>query len=458
MTSVSYANVAAIGLSPDSKPELTTNDAATVAPVASESSSAIASESSAATTEGTAAPKKNSLAPAPVPFQSAWGSAATPAALESSNVDVSKWPTPDSAVTSPEQPGAKAPRFNKPNKWMPLNAKVVMPSPRQQNGNSQHQKNKRKSKTGKKKDDKREEGDADELGVHHHHQQHPDQLQNHPGGSEEILELGAELDERRRYFGSAPQRSHSTSAVSSAFNPNYKKYQNGVGQRPIPQTKPQNGSNGYSNTYSNGGNRQYRPNGAPASGMPQYRRNNSTGNVPPATAAAAAAVAAAAAYGSGYPMVMPFGVPPAHLTHPLMITPMMPYGAPMPVLIPPPISPKQDPQQALTQQIDYYFSLDNLIRDVFLRKNMGTEGWLELDLILNFKRVKIIVNGLSNSIEEADEAKKANLLDAAILKAVQNCENVEIGYLNGKEAHDATATEVQLRVKSAFEQWLLPDN
>lgn len=137
---------------------------------------------------------------------------------------------------------------------------------------------------------------------------------------------------------------------------------------------------------------------------------------------------------------------------------MMPYGAPMPVLIPPPISPKQDPQQALTQQIDYYFSLDNLIRDVFLRKNMGTEGWLELDLILNFKRVKIIVNGLSNSIDEADEAKKAKLLDAAILKAVQSCENVEIGYLNGKEAHDATATEVQLRVKSAFEQWLLPDN
>lgn len=89
---------------------------------------------------------------------------------------------------------------------------------------------------------------------------------------------------------------------------------------------------------------------------------------------------------------------------------------------------------------------------------MGTEGWVDLDLILNFKRVEIIINGLRNSIEEEDEKVKEETLDKAIVTAVQQCENLEIGYLNGKEDYNATATEIQLRVKYNFEQWLLPDN
>lgn len=89
---------------------------------------------------------------------------------------------------------------------------------------------------------------------------------------------------------------------------------------------------------------------------------------------------------------------------------------------------------------------------------MGTEGWVELDLVLNFKRIKIIVNGIHNAIEETDPEKRAKELDTSILHAVQQCQNVEIGYLNGKEHDNATATEVQLRVKNNFEQWLLPDN
>ncbi|RKP28333.1 winged helix DNA-binding domain-containing protein [Metschnikowia bicuspidata] len=136
----------------------------------------------------------------------------------------------------------------------------------------------------------------------------------------------------------------------------------------------------------------------------------------------------------------------------------MPYAAPIPIHIPPPLSPKQNPQQALTQQIDYYFSLENLIRDLYLRKNMETEGWVDLDLILNFKRVEIIINGLRNSIDDPNEKSKEKKLDKAIVQAVQDCINLEIGYLNGKENYNAMTREIQLRVKHNFEQWLLPDN
>lgn len=116
--------------------------------------------------------------------------------------------------------------------------------------------------------------------------------------------------------------------------------------------------------------------------------------------------------------------------------------------IPPPISPKQDPQQALIQQIDYYFSLENLLRDIFLRKNMDEEGWVPLRLILEFKRVKIIVNGIQNSSAESDESS-----DKQILESVKKCENVEFKYA----VEDAASIDdVKLRVKENFEQWLLP--
>lgn len=132
------------------------------------------------------------------------------------------------------------------------------------------------------------------------------------------------------------------------------------------------------------------------------------------------------------------------------LPPFYPAFVPFAAPIPPPISAAQDPLQALTLQVDYYFSLENLIRDVFLRQNMGTEGWIDLDLILNFKRVQYIVANL-RALLATHEA-----LDAAIVRAVQRCRNVEVGYVNGKLHADARATEVQLRVRDNFERWLLP--
>lgn len=58
----------------------------------------------------------------------------------------------------------------------------------------------------------------------------------------------------------------------------------------------------------------------------------------------------------------PFPIPHQHLQQHLQ------HQQYPPQQIPPPISPKQDPQQALIQQIDYYFSLENLIKDLYLRK------------------------------------------------------------------------------------------
>ncbi|KAL8150081.1 la-related protein 1C-like isoform X2 [Apium graveolens] len=114
--------------------------------------------------------------------------------------------------------------------------------------------------------------------------------------------------------------------------------------------------------------------------------------------------------------------PPRGLARPLLPGPipyippphMRPFGSPMPFdMIPPylyvpPISPDSfrsvplvlpppphmyfpliDPnlRTLLLNQIDYYFSEDNLVKDDFLRSNMDDQGWVSISLIASFPRV-----------------------------------------------------------------------
>ena len=42
-------------------------------------------------------------------------------------------------------------------------------------------------------------------------------------------------------------------------------------------------------------------------------------------------------------------------------------------------------------QLDFYFSVDNLCKDMFLRKNMDSQGWVSLDVIASFPRMKQLI-------------------------------------------------------------------
>ncbi|RWW07611.1 hypothetical protein BHE74_00037627 [Ensete ventricosum] len=62
---------------------------------------------------------------------------------------------------------------------------------------------------------------------------------------------------------------------------------------------------------------------------------------------------------------------------------------PHPALPPAVFIPTIDPQRAsLLKQIDYYFSSDNLCKDVFLRQKMDEQGWVPISLIAGFNRVR----------------------------------------------------------------------
>ncbi|XP_055894298.1 la-related protein 1B-like isoform X3 [Biomphalaria glabrata] len=50
--------------------------------------------------------------------------------------------------------------------------------------------------------------------------------------------------------------------------------------------------------------------------------------------------------------------------------------------------PNSYPPETLKHQVEYYFSEDNLVKDLFLRKKMDAEGWVKLELVLSFNKVK----------------------------------------------------------------------
>ncbi|KAI9486623.1 MAG: hypothetical protein EXX96DRAFT_48375 [Benjaminiella poitrasii] len=49
----------------------------------------------------------------------------------------------------------------------------------------------------------------------------------------------------------------------------------------------------------------------------------------------------------------------------------------------------------ICQQIEYYFSVDNLCKDLFLRSQMDTEGYVPLSLIAGFNRVRGLTNDMT---------------------------------------------------------------
>ncbi|KAJ5698466.1 hypothetical protein N7462_000471 [Penicillium macrosclerotiorum] len=85
----------------------------------------------------------------------------------------------------------------------------------------------------------------------------------------------------------------------------------------------------------------------------------------------------------------------------------------------------------LSMQLEYYFSVDNMCKDMFLRRHMDSQGFVPLGVIASFKRVKSLTE------------------DFEMLRHVsRNLRNVE--YQTGEDGVD------RLRPKERWGQWILP--
>jgi hypothetical protein len=68
---------------------------------------------------------------------------------------------------------------------------------------------------------------------------------------------------------------------------------------------------------------------------------------------------------------------------------------------------------AIKSQVEYYFSVDNLVRDTFLRSKMNGEGWINLQVIANFKRLMSLttdINLIKEAISESTEVELDGML------------------------------------------------
>ena len=132
-----------------------------------------------------------------------------------------------------------------------------------------------------------------------------------------------------------------------------------------------------------------------------------------------------------FPAMVPQGGAAPQMYFPMASTMYYPptaYG--MPTQMPPgmPAISQDQLLLAVQQQIEYYFSMQNLVKDVFLRSKMNDEGWISLHVIASFNRVRMLTPDL-----------------AMIMEALAGSASVELSPDN-----------LFIRPKQNHQQWVLP--
>ncbi|XP_049448305.1 la-related protein 1 isoform X8 [Epinephelus fuscoguttatus] len=72
----------------------------------------------------------------------------------------------------------------------------------------------------------------------------------------------------------------------------------------------------------------------------------------------------------------------------------------------------------IKRQIEYYFSLDNLERDFFLRRKMDQEGFLPIGLVASFHRVQALTTDVNLILEALKDSKEVEVIDMKIRRKV----------------------------------------
>lgn len=127
----------------------------------------------------------------------------------------------------------------------------------------------------------------------------------------------------------------------------------------------------------------------------------------------------------------PYGGPQGQLPPVQTYVPGMYNEFQYPMTAYPPYVEQQMVMDMVSMQLEYYFSVDNLLKDIFLRKHMDSQGFVFLDFVASFKRIQ----GLTQ--------------DRELLKAV--CINSD--FIEIRVGEDGVE---RLRKREGWEQFVLP--
>ncbi|PVV03787.1 hypothetical protein BB560_001722 [Smittium megazygosporum] len=90
---------------------------------------------------------------------------------------------------------------------------------------------------------------------------------------------------------------------------------------------------------------------------------------------------------------------------------MAPFPAPLPS-----VDNLESVQSFIRSQVEYYFSIENLLKDIFLRSQMDSQGYIDLSVIANFNRVKSVCSDI-NEIVQALQSSETVILNESQDKA-----------------------------------------
>lgn len=118
---------------------------------------------------------------------------------------------------------------------------------------------------------------------------------------------------------------------------------------------------------------------------------------------------------------------------PFGVAPMM-YAPTTPVFYPPAAygitTNVESVMNALRNQINYYFSEENLAKDMFLRKKMDSQGWVEIEIIAAFNRVRMLTPDLS----------------------------IIASAMNASSTTEVSSDGLFLRARADYQRWVLPED
>ncbi|KAI2629383.1 hypothetical protein GGS21DRAFT_221194 [Xylaria nigripes] len=117
--------------------------------------------------------------------------------------------------------------------------------------------------------------------------------------------------------------------------------------------------------------------------------------------------------------------------------PMPPMNVPYDSMYPPPSSAIYQYDagnllQLAQSQVEYYFSVENCVKDWFLRTHMDSQGFVPIEFIARFNRMRELLVDL-NVLRQA-------CIDSAVLELVMGADGVE-----------------RVRSKEGWEKWVIPD-
>lgn len=109
--------------------------------------------------------------------------------------------------------------------------------------------------------------------------------------------------------------------------------------------------------------------------------------------------------------------PPAQVGDVSVQQQFLPYAYPQPI-------PNFEVYAFMKTQLEYYFSVDNLCKDMWLRKHMDAQGFVKLSVVASFNRLKKIIQN-SGGMEVGMELLRATCLASDVVEFVVGDDQID---------------------------------